>query len=134
METRFITNTDIIYWVELDCFMNDLPIYKVESGWYLGSYKFGPYVKRGRTYQSLEQTDNVLTIDFDRAIALLSASKEKKEAVEIGKWNDKVITYQIGRYGPYVKWEKIMASVKNKNAVPTLEEAITLLQDKMHQK
>lgn len=45
MEARFITNTDIIYWVELDCFMNDLPIYKVESGWYLGSYKFGPYVK-----------------------------------------------------------------------------------------
>jgi len=99
-----------------------------------GLGKFGPYVKRGRTYQSLEQTDNVLTIDFDRAIALLSASKEKKEAVEIGKWNDKVITYQIGRYGPYVKWDKIMASVKNKNAVPTLEEAITLLQDKMHQK
>ena len=96
--------------------------------------KFGPYVKRGKTFQSLEPTDDILTIDLDRALALLSSAKTKKKEVEIGVWNDKKITYQVGRYGPYVKWEKIMASVKNKNDVPTLEEAITLLQDKMHQK
>lgn len=45
MKNRFITNDEIVYWVELDCFVNDIPVYKVESGWYLGSYKFGDRIK-----------------------------------------------------------------------------------------
>lgn len=45
MKERFITKTDLVYWVELDCFIDDMPVYKVESGWYLGSYKFGLDVK-----------------------------------------------------------------------------------------
>ena len=96
--------------------------------------RFGPYVKRGKTFQSLEASDSILTVTLERALQLLSQSKTKKQATEIGKWNDDVITYQIGRYGPYVKWGKLMASVKNKNDVPTLEEAIRLLQDKIHEK
>ena len=99
-----------------------------------GLGKFGPYIKRGTTYQSLEATDDILTIDFDRAVALLSQGKEKQKSKDLGKWQDDKITYQIGRYGPYVKWKKIMASVKQKEVVPTLEEAIRLIQDKMHQK
>ena len=99
-----------------------------------GLGKFGPYVKRGTNYQSLTPEDDVLTIDFDRAMALLSQGKEKQKAKDLGKWQDDTITYQIGRYGPYVKWKKIMASVKQKDTIPTLEEAIRLIQDKMHQK
>lgn len=99
-----------------------------------GIGKFGPYIKRGTTYQSLEDSDNILIINFDRALALLSKNKEKSKTKDLGEWNDKKITYQIGRFGPYVKWEKIIASVKKKNQIPTLEEAITLIQDKMHQK
>ncbi len=96
--------------------------------------KFGPYVKRGKTFQSLTPEDDVLTIDLDRALALLSQSKEKNKSTTLGKWNDDVITYQIGRYGPYVKWGKVMASVKKKDEIPSLDEAIRLIQDKMHQK
>ena len=96
--------------------------------------RFGPYVKRGKTFQSLETTDDVLTITLDRALILLSQSKEKKNVTELGKWNDVPITYQIGRYGPYVKCGKIMASVKNQHKIPSLEEAMTLLKDKMHEK
>ncbi len=96
--------------------------------------KFGPYVKRGKVFQSLEAGDDILTITLDRALTLLSQTKEKKKATEIGSWNDEKITYQIGRYGPYVKCGKIMASVKNKNEIPTLDEAISLLKDKMHEK
>lgn len=96
--------------------------------------RFGPYVKRGKTFQSLMAEDNVLTVTLERALTLLSQSKEKPKATEIGKWNDTVITYQVGRYGPYVKCGKIMASVKNQNGAPSLEEAINLLKDKMHEK
>ena len=96
--------------------------------------RFGPYVKRGKTFQSLTAEDDVLTVTLERALTLLSQSKEKPKATEIGKWNDTVITYQVGRYGPYVKCGKIMASVKNQNGAPSLEEAINLLKDKMHEK
>ncbi len=99
-----------------------------------GLGKFGPYVKRGKTYKSLEPTDDVLTIDLNRALALLSQTKEKPKATKLGKWNDDEVTYQIGRYGPYVKCGKMMASVKEKDKIPSLEEAIALLQTKMHQK
>ncbi len=102
----------------------------VEAG--LG--RFGPYVRRAKTYQSLAATDNVLTIDLNRALELLSGAQEKKKATVVGKWNGDEITYQVGRYGPYVKCGKIMASCKKDGTVPTEAEAITLLQDKMNQK
>jgi hypothetical protein len=41
MKERFITNDEIVYWVELAYYFEDKPIYKVELGWYLGSYKLG---------------------------------------------------------------------------------------------
>lgn len=103
---------------------------QIEAG--LG--KFGPFVRRGKTYQSLTADDNVLTIDLARAVELLSSAKEKAKETVLGTWNDKPVTYQVGRYGPYVKWEKVMASLKNKQVMPSLSEAIALLQDKMHQK
>lgn len=99
-----------------------------------GLGRFGPFVKRGKVYQSLAPEDNVYTIDLNRALELLAGNKKAATATEIGKWNDEVITYQIGRYGPYVKAGKVMASVKNGGQIPTLEEAIQLLQDKIRQK
>ena len=107
---------------------------KTEEPVEAGLGRFGPYVHRGKTYQSLTSEDNILTIDLARALALLSGAKEKKKATIVGKWNDEEITYQVGRYGPYVKCGKIMASCKKDGTVPSEAEAITLLQDKMNQK
>ncbi|MBR4927464.1 MAG: hypothetical protein IKY98_03965, partial [Alphaproteobacteria bacterium] len=67
-------------------------------------------------------------------LELLSGAKEKAVPKELGKWNDQIITYQVGRYGPYVRCGKMMASAAKDGTVPTLDEAITLLQNKMRQK
>ena len=99
-----------------------------------GIGRFGPYVKRGRTFQSLTADDNVLTVDFVRALALLSNAKEKPKATVLGKWQDQEVTYQVGRYGPYVRCGKMMASAKKDGTIPTLDEAITLIQNKMREK
>ena len=99
-----------------------------------GLGKFGPYVRRGKTYKSLMPTDDVLTIELPRAQELLSEKAEEKKVKKLGKWNGEEVTYQVGRYGPYVKCGKIMASVKKKDEIPALEEAISLLQEKMRQK
>lgn len=99
-----------------------------------GLGKFGSYVRRGKTYGSLTATDDVLTVTLERALEILSGAKKKTDVTKLGKWNDQEITYQIGRFGPYVKCGKMMASAKKDGTVPTLEEAITLLQEKMRQK
>lgn len=100
----------------------------VEAG--LG--KFGPYVRMNKTYKSLEPSDDVLTIGLARAVELLAGADTKRKATLVGRWDDADITYQTGKYGPYVKWRKIMASAKE--GVPTLDEAVALLQAKMRSK
>ncbi len=99
-----------------------------------GVGRYGPYVKRGKTFQSLAATDDVLTVTLERSLELLSGAKEKAKAKVLGKYQDAEITYQDGRYGPYVKWGRIMASAKKDGTVPTLEEAITLIQNKIREK
>ncbi|MGN1063103.1 MAG: DNA topoisomerase, partial [Alphaproteobacteria bacterium] len=99
-----------------------------------GLGKFGAYVRCGKTYGSLTADDDVLTITSERALELLSGAKKKAESKKLGKWNDQEVTYQIGRFGPYVKCGKLMASAKKDGTIPTLDEAVKLLQDKMHQK
>lgn len=96
--------------------------------------RFGPYVKRARTFQSLTTDDNVLTVDLARALVLLSGAKEKPTSTVLGQWEKQDVTYQIGKYGPYVRCGKMMASAKKDGTIPTLEEAIILIQNKMREK
>lgn len=99
----------------------------------VGLGRFGPYVKRGTTFVSVVSPDNILTLSLDRALELLKAGKTKTTATQIGTYENKPITFQTGRYGPYVKWGKVMASVKT-GGVPSLEEAIKLIQQRMRDK
>ena len=46
MKERFITKEDHIFWIEVERYVEGRPIYFIESGWYLGSYKFGSYKNR----------------------------------------------------------------------------------------
>jgi len=74
-----------------------------------GLGRFGPYVKHGDDYRSLEATDDLFTVDLERAIALLAAPKRsarqaakrvirRLEAPDGGS----VVQVLEGRYGPYV--------------------------------
>jgi DNA topoisomerase-1 len=40
-----------------------------------GLGRFGPYIKYGDDYRSLEATDDLFTVDLERALALLAAPK-----------------------------------------------------------
>lgn len=98
--------------------------------------RFGPYVKRGKTFQSLSASDDVLSIDLQRALALLSTtkSKAKTEGVHLGVYEDTEIIWLVGRYGPYLKWGKqniaLPKELKSPDQKPTLEQAIALIQKK----
>jgi DNA topoisomerase-1 len=96
-----------------------------------GIGRFGPYLKLGATYKSIPAGDDVLDIGLNRAVDLLATAKAKTPAQEIGKHpdNKKPITLATGRFGPYLKWGKVMATVPKaeREAPITLERAVELL-------
>jgi len=100
--------------------------------------RFGEYVKMGSAYRSLTPEDDVLTVDVNRAVALLSepskGRRASSSAKELGAHpkDSKPITLNKGRFGPYVKWGKVMATV-TKDYDPedlSLENAIEFLDAK----
>lgn len=104
-----------------------------------GVGRFGPYVVHDGTFKSLAKDDNILEIDLNRAIALLTEAKEKpKKAAElknVGNHPTKgdPILVMNGRYGPYIKYGKLNVSLPKKEDPEqlTLEKALTYIEEKM---
>ncbi len=86
-----------------------------------GAGRFGPYVKHGDEFRSLEATDDVYTVSLDRALELLAQPKRSRRrqasapAVlkELGAREDTGAAVRLldGRYGPYVTDGKTNASL-----------------------
>jgi DNA topoisomerase-1 len=105
-----------------------------------GVGRFGPYVKHGKVYASLEDGDDVLTIGLNRAITLIAdkianPKKGRRFGADPGKvlgdHPDKggPIVVKNGRYGPYVSHNGVNATLtgdKTPDTV-TLDEAVVLL-------
>jgi DNA topoisomerase-1 len=101
--------------------------------------RFGPYVKHGSEFRSLEETDDVYTIGFERAKELLAQPKKSmrrarqapKELKALGKHPESGADVKIldGRYGPYVTDGETNASVPKGTQVEavTMAAAIELL-------
>ncbi|OWJ75571.1 type I DNA topoisomerase [Haematobacter genomosp. 1] len=102
-----------------------------------GIGRFGPYVKHGTTYANLPDVEEVFTIGMNRAVEVLAqkASRGRGAAKaaplkELGEHPDGgPVQVMAGRYGPYVKWGKVNATLP-KEVQPetvTLEEALPLI-------
>lgn len=97
--------------------------------------RFGPYVQLGKTYASLKKEDDVLTVELDRAIQLLTEKQQKNKPLRtLGEHPETKEPIEVlkGRYGPYVKHKKTNATIP-KGTEPediTLEEALTLIAEK----
>jgi len=99
--------------------------------------RFGPYVKHGDDFRSLESEDDVFNISFDAALALLRAPKvsrrrqavQKKVLRELTE-NGTTIKLLAGRYGPYVSDGTTNASIpKTTNPESlTFQQATELLE------
>jgi len=105
-----------------------------------GVGRFGPYVKHGKVYASLEDGDDVLTIGLNRAVTLIAEKianpkKGRRFGADpgraLGEHPDKggTIVVKNGRYGPYVSHNGVNATLtgdKTPDTV-TLDEAVVLL-------
>jgi len=99
--------------------------------------RFGPYVRHNKTYANLPDVDEVFTIGMNHAVELLAAKAARggrgaaaTPLKELGEHPDGgPIQVMPGRYGPYVKWAKINATIP-KDVEPeavTLEQALELI-------
>jgi DNA topoisomerase-1 len=102
-----------------------------------GLGRFGPYIKHGDDYRSLEESDDLFTVDLTRALALLAAPKRSarqaaKRVIRKIDVPDGGTALQVleGRFGPYVTDGEVNASIP-KGADPatiSLEDAQALLE------
>ena len=102
--------------------------------------RFGPYVKHGEEFRSLEPDDDVYTVSLERALALLAAPKQARRRQsatrtvlrELGVREDTGAAVRLldGRYGPYVSDGKTNASLAKgaDTASIGLREAVELLE------
>ncbi len=105
-----------------------------------GIGRFGPFVKHGTTYANLKEVDEVFEVGMNRAVEILAqkaagragrtAAKPLKELGDHPSGG--AMAVMSGRYGPYIKWEKVNATLP-KDVEPesvTPEMAIELVNAK----
>ena len=92
--------------------------------------RFGPYIKFGAMYVSLDRGENPMEVDLERAIELIAA-KQKADA-PIGEYEGKPIQKGVGRFGPFIKWNSIFINVNKKYDFDNLsqQDLETLIEDK----
>jgi DNA topoisomerase-1 len=107
-----------------------------------GVFRYGPAVRHGKTYANLGDWSEALTVGMNRAIDLLA---QKKAAPGRGRSAAVAplralgehpaggpVNVMEGRYGPYVKWDKVNATIP-KGTDPqalTLDEALVLIEER----
>lgn len=102
--------------------------------------RFGPYVKHGAVYANIPDVEEVFTIGMNRAVEVLAQKAAGRRGGpvaeplrDLGEHPDGgSIQVMPGKYGPYIKWAKVNATLP-KEITPeavTLEEALALIAEK----
>ena len=104
-----------------------------------GLGRFGPFVAHDGTYANVSDIEEVFEVGLNRAVSLLAEKRAGRAArgaaaaplKELGNHPEDGAAVQVmaGRYGPYVKWNKVNATLP-KGTEPddmTLEAALPLL-------
>ncbi|MXP63937.1 type I DNA topoisomerase [Roseomonas sp. M0104] len=94
--------------------------------------RFGPYVKMGSIYKSLDRDDDVLSIGINRAVALLADAKAKVRALGPHPKDGEPVEIKRGRFGPYAQHAGMVASLPRNLPMEdiTLDQAVALLAEK----
>ena len=93
--------------------------------------RFGPYIKFQDLFVSLPKGEDPMSIDLDRAIALI---EEKRAAnAPVYTFDQFPVTKGKGRFGPFLKWNGLFINVNKKYDFENLsdEEIETLIKEKI---
>lgn len=78
----------------------------------VGVGRFGPYVKWSEVFISLPKGENPLSVDYDRAVAIIE--EKKKADAPVASYKGEPVTKGVGRFGPYLKYQDIYINVPKK--------------------
>jgi DNA topoisomerase-1 len=102
--------------------------------------RYGPYVKRGDDFRSLDSEDKLFTVTLDEALTLLAAPKTRQRRAaapplrEMGPdpVTEKPMVIKDGRFGPYVTDGEVNASLRRGQTPEelTVEQASEMLAEK----
>ena len=107
-----------------------------------GIGRFGPFVRHGKTYASLEAGDDVYNVGLNRAVTLIAEKVLKGPSRRFGADPGKpvgeyparggTIMVKTGRYGAYVTIDGINATIPSDKTPETitLPEAIALIEER----
>jgi DNA topoisomerase-1 len=103
---------------------------------------YGPYIKHGKVYANIKDFEEIFSIGMNRAVELLVEAAEKrnnkggkagKELKVLGSHPEgEEVKIMSGRYGDYIKWNKINVTIPKEKSIETLtlEESIALIDKK----
>jgi DNA topoisomerase-1 len=107
---------------------------------FAGAGRYGPYVKRGDEFRSLQTEDEMFTVSLDEAVALLEAPKTRQRRAPapplremgIDPITEKAMLIKDGRFGPYVTDGETNASLRRGQTIEglTVEQASEMLAEK----
>ena len=93
---------------------------------------FGPYVKMGRIYASLDKDDDVLAVGLNRAVDVMAKKLDSVRAMGLHPADGEPVIVRKGRFGPYAQHGQRVANLPREAdmALVTLDEVVTLLAEK----
>ena len=93
--------------------------------------RFGPYVRYGDAFISLDKTDDVFSITLERAKQLIG--EKKKADAPIATFQGAEVTKGVGRFGPFIKWNNTYINVPKKYNFDNLsqQDIEELIEDKI---
>ena len=97
-----------------------------------GIGRFGPYVKMGAVFGSLDKDDDVLAVGINRAVDLLAKKLASVRTIGPHPKGQELISVRKGRFGPYVQHGNTVANLPRGVMMDdvTLDEAVALLAEK----
>lgn len=101
--------------------------------------RFGPYVMCDGDFRSLKKDDSPFEITFERAMELLREEKKSRRGAQtlktFEKYEEEPIELMDGKYGMYLKWGGVNATVPKDTDVEKLtqEQAIEIVKARAEQ-
>jgi DNA topoisomerase-1 len=82
--------------------------------------RFGPYIRFGTMFVSLDKGENPMEVDLPRAEELIVAKQEAD--APIYHYEELPVQKGVGRFGPFLKWNAIFINVSKKYDFENLTE------------
>jgi DNA topoisomerase-1 len=111
-----------------------------------GLGRYGPFILHDGTYANVDSIEDVFTIGLNRAVTVLAEKRAGKGGGRFGRAAVKTVLKDLGehpggggkiqvldgKYGPYVSWNKVNATVPKgtEPAALSIDEAVRLLAER----